>query len=80
MTPLRALRGRLGWSVPEIAARLGVARQTVYAWDVGRNRRGHPCSAPADVMAWLERAARAVETINSPARYRARAVEPLGGM
>lgn len=35
-TRIKALRGGLGWTAEELADRIGVARQTVYAWESGQ--------------------------------------------
>lgn len=68
MTPLSAILARIGWTVPHLAGRLGLPHQTVYRWHSGRNTRGNPCSAPADVIAWLERVAAAIEAEPPPAK------------
>lgn len=66
MTPLARLLDRIGWSVPHLAGRLGLTQQAVYRWHCGRNTRGNPCAAPAEVVAWLERVADRIDAEPAP--------------
>lgn len=63
---LPALLDRIGWTVPTLARRLGLSAQAVYCWHRGMNARGNPAQPPADVLAWLERVALAVERETPP--------------
>jgi len=68
---LPALLSRIGWSVPHLAARIGMSVSGVYGWHRGRNSRGAPCEAPEWVIRWLEKIAQTLDEI-PPDRYRPR--------
>ena len=57
---------RLGWSVPHLAARLGVSVTLAYGWHRGCNTRGNPTVAPDAVMVWLAQVQTAVDAIKPP--------------
>jgi len=71
---LEQLLSRIGWTVPELARRVGRSPPAVYPWVSGVNSRGNPCCAPVEVTDWLRRVVRAVEREEPPARFR-----PKGG-
>lgn len=63
MTPLAALLHRIGWTAAEFQRRSGLRWGRVRPWIEGKNSKGNPpvSGPPADVLAWLERVADAVE-------------------
>lgn len=66
MTPTAALLRRIGWKAPELARRLGCGYGRAHGWATDRNTRGNSYETPTEVLAWLERVARAVEREPAP--------------
>ena len=65
---LPALLARIGWSNAELQRRTGYSKTTVEAWRRGVNRHGSPYAPPADVLAWLQRVADAIDAEPAPSR------------
>ena len=68
MTPLSQILPRIGWTVPELARRVGVSAEWAYRWHAGKNARGNPCETPADVLAWLTKVEQAIAKTTPPTR------------
>lgn len=65
-TPLQTLLDHLGWSRQHAADRMRCSPSSMRWWAEGRNSRGNPCEAPTEVVAWLQRCARAVDGVALP--------------